>query len=242
MCAMKVKAGFRQLRWDPLGVHHRPTISSGRFNLVPFSCLTRMFRAAVSVTLAGMASAFLAPSAGKPTSQLKMISEDKSTALPFTDRPINLTGELYADAGFDPFGFTTNGDLIKYREAELKHGRLSMLAVVGVLVQEVYRLNENFPSKNFLEALKTAPALGLFQIILAISAIEINTSSYEGRVPGDLGFDPLALSKDGINEKWAVSEIKHGRLAMLGFLGFVVQQLVSPVPILEQTYAWAKSF
>ena len=27
MCAMKVKAGFRQLRWDPLRVHHRPTMS-----------------------------------------------------------------------------------------------------------------------------------------------------------------------------------------------------------------------
>jgi hypothetical protein len=78
--------------------------------------------------------------------------------------------------------------------------------------------------------------------VVAIGAYEIASTKYEGRVPGDIGFDPLRLSADGIREKWALSEIKHARLAMVGFLGFLVQQLVSDKPILEQTFTWARSF
>lgn len=61
-------------------------------------------------------------------------------------------------------------------------------------------------------------------------------------MPGDLGFDPLRLSADGIRENWALSELKHGRLAMIATLAFFVQAAVSDKPILEQTYEWAKSF
>jgi hypothetical protein len=80
------------------------------------------------------------------------------------------------------------------------------------------------------------------QIFVAIGAYEAASSKYEGRVPGDVGFDPLKLSADGIREGWALSEIKHCRLAMVAFLAFVVQSLVSDKPILEQTFDWAKSF
>ena len=62
-----------------------------------------------------------------------------------------------------------------------------MLAVVGVLVQEIYQWNDAFPSKNFLEALKTAPALGLLHVFAFLGAYDVTTSKYEGRVPGDIG-------------------------------------------------------
>jgi len=166
----------------------------------------------------------------------------KSRALPFSEKPANLNGELVGDVGFDPFKFTDSGDIEKFRRAELKHGRVCMLATTGVIVQELYQLNENFPSKNFLEALKTAPALGIFQIIVMIAAIELRTENYEGRVPGDIGFDPLRLSVNGIRDDWALAELKHGRLAMIGFFGMLVQALLSDKPILEQTYTWANSF
>lgn len=32
--------------------------------------------------------------------------------------------------------------------------------------------------------------------------------------PGDLGFDPLGFSDNGINPDYALSEIKHARLAV----------------------------
>merc|ERR1712146_13054 len=42
---------------------------------------------------------------------------------------------------FDPLGFTTNineGKLLFYREVEIKHGRVGMLAALGILVGEQF--------------------------------------------------------------------------------------------------------
>ena len=83
-------------------------------------------------------SAF-APSTNNPhlsSSSLLQASkqdDDMSKALPFAPRPKLLNGKLAGDVGFDPFGFAgpDEASLINMREAEIKHCRLAMLAVVG---------------------------------------------------------------------------------------------------------------
>jgi len=61
-----------------------------------------------------------------------------SQSLPFLLRPAALTGELAGDVGFDPLGFAKNKeDLVNFREAEIKHSRLAMLAAAGWPVSEV---------------------------------------------------------------------------------------------------------
>lgn len=64
---------------------------------------------------------------------------EKSQALPFAARPKILDGTLPADVGFDPFGFagTDKASLAYMREAEIKHCRLAMLAVVGWVAAEI---------------------------------------------------------------------------------------------------------
>jgi len=53
----------------------------------------------------------------------------------------------YALGGtFDPLGFAEKGDLIWLREAEIKHGRLSMLAVVGYIAND---LGIHFPGPQY---------------------------------------------------------------------------------------------
>jgi hypothetical protein len=72
---------------------------------------------------------------------------------------------------------------------------------------------------------------------------------------GDLNFDPLALhafrgsfNLDPITEKISVEEklkrarkdmelceIKHGRLAMIAITGFVAQEFVTGIPVVQQT-------
>jgi light-harvesting complex I chlorophyll a/b binding protein 4 len=48
----------------------------------------------------------------------------------------------------------------------------------------------------------------------------------DGTAPGDVGFDPLYIS-DLLDIQWLrESEIKHGRIAMLAALGFIVQEFV----------------
>ena len=62
-----------------------------------------------------------------------------STSLPFMPRPAALTGALPGDVGFDPLGFAkSEADLMNFREAEVKHARLAMLAAAGWPLSEVF--------------------------------------------------------------------------------------------------------
>ncbi len=46
--------------------------------------------------------------------------------------PLTLDGSLAGDVGFDPLGFAKSAKTLFWmREAEIKHGRLAMLAAVG---------------------------------------------------------------------------------------------------------------
>jgi hypothetical protein len=63
------------------------------------------------------------------------IALPKSEAMPFMDRPEALDGSMPGDIGFDPLGFSTAFEpyypLSYLREAEIKHGRVCMLAWLG---------------------------------------------------------------------------------------------------------------
>jgi hypothetical protein len=64
-----------------------------------------------------------------------------------------------------------------YRVSELKHGRVAMLAVIGYVVQEVYRfpfdIAPGLPCSevpNGVAAIDAIPALGWAQMFFAIGA------------------------------------------------------------------------
>merc|ERR1712216_989880 len=95
-----------------------------------------MLRTVLLAAAVASASAF-APMGGlvRPKARTAAVSSlkmqgDFSDAVPFLKRPINLDGEYAGDVGFDPFGFSDVFDLRVLREAELKHGRFAMLAVL----------------------------------------------------------------------------------------------------------------
>jgi hypothetical protein len=58
-------------------------------------------------------------------------------AIPGAERPKNLDGTMVGDIGFDPLGFSNWLDLNWAREAEIKHGRVAMLAATGMIVQDI---------------------------------------------------------------------------------------------------------
>jgi hypothetical protein len=116
-----------------------------------------------------------------------------------------------------------------------------MLATLGFFVQEYYRWPNSaglFQAESPLDALspENAPTLGFVQIMIAAGIIEIRTKEYPGRAIGDIGFDPLRLSEDGIKEKYALAELKNGRLAMVAFLAFVVQCALTGKGIVAGTF------
>ena len=66
---------------------------------------------------------------------------ERSRSIPFLLRPAKLDGTLPGDQGFDPLGLSNIDeemglDLYWMREAELKNGRVAMLATVGAISQE----------------------------------------------------------------------------------------------------------
>ncbi|EKX39534.1 light-harvesting Chl a protein 10 [Guillardia theta CCMP2712] len=206
-----------------------------------------MLRAAVLAAAVASASAF-APAAFAPmkartaaVKSLKMQSGDFSAAVPFLKRPSNLDGSYVGDVGFDPLGFSDVFDLRVLREAELKHGRFAMLAVLGFIVQELY----TFP---FFPKMAPVDAHDYFvqqgggsQIIFWISFVEIFGvvalfETLQGkREPGDFAFDPLGLAKDEATlERYRLAEIKHSRLAMIAIGGFIHQYWVTKQTVLEQ--------
>jgi len=170
----------------------------------------------------------------------------KSKAIPFLSQPENLDGSMAGDVGFDPFGFSYFFDVKWMREAELKHGRICMLAATGCLVQEVVHLpGPAFSQKMALNAWASAPRGGMISILAAIGLIELISNRFAltatdmfanpNRVPGDLGFDPLSLGTNPANKaRFELSEVTHGRAAMMGFSGMVHQMIVSKQAPIEQ--------
>jgi hypothetical protein len=219
--------------------------------------------ALIFVAFIGTSSAFLVSSSRNVRSSMQM--NERSTALPFDKRPANLDGTLPGDAGFDPAGFSNNPPKIYvetseplkwYREAEIVHGRVAQLAVLGTLVQgygfhfpgnpAVGVPADAFAAVNPLTALTTVPAAGLWQIAFFIFAVELNRIKrvIKGdKAPGDLGLGQTGWNPFGFNytpeeyfEK-QVQEIKHGRLAMFGALGMLLQEKISGVGVVQQLSA-----
>ncbi|KAG5179254.1 light harvesting complex protein [Tribonema minus] len=200
-----------------------------------------MVKALAVAGLVGSAAAFTAPSAfagarvarsAVAPSQVTMMA-GKSASIPFMPKPEKLDGTVPGDVGFDPLGFSNWVNLDFLREAEIKHGRICMLAVAGwVAVDLGLHLPGDVHNVGSLEAHDTAVKFGamsqillwtsIFEAISTVGVVQMLNGS--GRQPGYFGFDPLNFSKDAASKaKLELNEIKNGRLAMLAFSGIVTQ-------------------
>jgi hypothetical protein len=55
--------------------------------------------------------------------------------------------------------------------------------------------------------------------------------------PGNLGFDPLNYFPENkeSQERFKLAEVKHGRTAMLGVLGYIVEEYVTKMAVVDDT-------
>lgn len=179
-----------------------------------------------------------------------------SESMPFMDRPIMLDGSMAGDVGFDPLGFAkTSSDLINYREAEIKHARLAMLAAAGWPLSELFdkKIANMFGLTPVVDASDRAPSIlngGLEKIspfywvacVAAAAAVDVygisrSKSNDPSYFPGNLGFDPLGLypkNEEG-QKRMQTTEIKNGRLAMIAVTAFAVQEFVSQTGVVDET-------
>jgi hypothetical protein len=143
---------------------------------------------------------------------------------------------------FDPLGLVEDGDQEKFdrlRYVEIKHGRISMLAVAGYLVQEAgIRLpgTINYEGLAFadipngFDALTAIPGAGIAQIIAFIGFLEIFVMKdiTGGEFVGDFRNDALDFGWDTFDEetqfrKRAI-ELNQGRAAQMGILALMVHE------------------
>merc|ERR1719311_257083 len=134
---------------------------------------------------------------------------------------------------FDPLGFSKDASpetMAKYREAELKHGRVAMLAAFGMIVADKWHpLFEGKNSANPLEALTQVPKLGWLQIltfIMFMEVIGILNSRRPDYEPGNF----LGTSQWETDEGWdsyQTKELNNGRLAMFGSIGMLVGSYIT---------------
>jgi len=199
-----------------------------------------MVQLATFALILGTASAFC-PQSNSGRAVLSLNAE-KSAALPFLNRPALLDGSMAGDVGFDPLGLSdiddVGVDLYWLREAEVKHARVAMLAVVGTLQVEIFgpapgceMATNPCQTDAFWQIWGAHPQYIVFGLIM-ITIIEMfsgiaTTSGRESgeRAPGDFGLDPLGFSK-GDADKFARlqgQEIANGRLAMFAAAGEILQ-------------------
>jgi len=162
---------------------------------------------------------------------------------------------------FDPANFAataTVSDIKRWRESEVTHGRVAMLAAVGFIIGEQL---EDFPLFFNFDGHITGPAITQFQqvqqgfwepLLIAIGLAEsyrvslgwatptgtgFNTLKDEYE-PGNLGFDPLNLKPQDPEELKVMQtkELNNGRLAMIAIAAFVAQELVEQTEIFEHLF------
>eukprot|EP00538_Stauroneis_constricta_P002743 CAMPEP_0119548858 /NCGR_PEP_ID=MMETSP1352-20130426/2694_1 /TAXON_ID=265584 /ORGANISM="Stauroneis constricta, Strain CCMP1120" /LENGTH=261 /DNA_ID=CAMNT_0007594253 /DNA_START=106 /DNA_END=891 /DNA_ORIENTATION=+ len=246
----------------------------------------KLSTATILATVMTGANAFVAPSTTVPATALRMAdaptpeeeapeqaaepimpptppAPQMSQSMPFMERPSALDGSLAGDVGFDPLGFAkSQADLMKFREAEVKHARLAMLAAAGWPISELFDKNiaNTLGLQPVVDASDRAPSVlngGLGKIspvywiaCLAFAAgVEVYglkraSNTYPDYTPGDLGFDPLGVfPKTEEGKKWfELAEIKNGRLAMIAITAFAFQELVTQVGVVDETPLFFKPF
>jgi len=147
--------------------------------------------------------------------------------------PLNFC-ELYKISGNNP-------DVAWLREAELKHGRMAMLAVFGIIVQSsgVHlpgNADVQFTDTNWATAPSSLPPAAWGQVLAFIGLVEGQKSAglydlwngrTEKREPGDYGWGKSFLSDDPVAaDKMRLKELKNGRLAMIAFMGIAANHFI----------------
>merc|ERR550534_2213909 len=165
----------------------------------------------------------------------------------YTESPLRaFENELgvQAPVGFwDPLGFCKDADQIKFkrrRQVELKHGRVCMLACLGYITPEYFRLPGYLSTSlglqfnevpNGLAAIGKVPVAGGLQMFFFAGAMERGLLQQDpSRDPGDfanIGNLGVPYSEDipdpEARKRSLNAELANGRLAMVAIMGMMFQ-------------------
>ena len=195
-----------------------------------------------------------AAAASQPSKDAKPVSEQIAGG--FSSRTPSLVdnlrvgdGRLAGDVGFDPLKLAdSSSTLAWYREAEIKHARIGMLAALGWPVAEKLNgpISEALGQPSLLTDDGRVPTIvngGLGSVnavywaaalALAVAAestyldaqlgVGMKRTDYE---PGMLGFDPLGMDSKITRN----AEIWLGRVGMMAVVGYALEESLTKAPL-----------
>jgi len=159
---------------------------------------------------------------------------------------------------WDPLGFCKDGKqetFDRYRAAEVKHGRVAMVAVVGLVVQHYFHIKYFVTPEELIPMDKMPSGLGALSVepggqafgllVLLAGFVELGLlKAPEGAKPWEFG-DPLGWRKEvdylGLSDDTLKTyELEHGRLAMFGAIGALTAEYVTGYDAVEQWQYWAR--
>jgi len=178
--------------------------------------------------------------------------------IPFLPEPgyRAFAANVSGDSGFDPLSLCTDVEtFVNYREAEVKHARLAMIAAPAWVIAEL--LDQQLSDEGLAGPLSETGGKVLFgglgdsfveafiALTLIIGAVFELTQKSNKDTPGDVGFDPLGLAgfrppvisgllPDG--RPWtSEAELQHGRLAMAAIAYDIWDEVTGDQPTVERT-------
>merc|ERR1740122_645067 len=150
--------------------------------------------------------------------------------------PSKQVGAMAPLGFFDPLGFSKGGDKEGFnnlRAAEIKHGRVAMMAALGAVVQHFVKFPwfEKVPAG--LGAVTTAPGtFGFIALLVFGAAFELGIWVQDpAKEPGNFG-NPVGWGS--YDEDMRNKEINNGRFAMFAALGIIVADLLTGKDAFQQ--------
>eukprot|EP00435_Cladocopium_sp_Y103_P065141 s396_g27.t1 len=157
------------------------------------------------------------------------------------------TGFQSAVGATPPLGFwdpaklcKSEDDFKKFRVAELKHGRVAMMAALGAVVQHFITFPGFDDVPRGMEALTDGTGLFGFLLLVAGSGyLELEQWNQKADAePGNFG-DPLGLAEKKIgayDEEWRNKELNNGRFAMFAAIGIILAENETGLDAVEQIF------
>jgi len=145
---------------------------------------------------------------------------------------------LAGDMNFDPLMIADSPEkLAWYREAEVKHARLAMLAAFGWPVSEITNfgglLNGDGRAPSLLNGglgnvngVYWAAVVGL-AVFWEGKGLDKQFGKKDDYLPGMLNFDPLGMDSEGMRG----AEITNGRVAMMAITAYALEEAITRAPI-----------
>lgn len=153
-----------------------------------------------------------------------------------TQNIVKIRGSTKPLVFFDPLKFSEKEDrIVFFREAELKHGRIAMVS--SLIIPLLDKMDENILGIYGFDHLPVNIKIGSVGMMF-MSEFASMFYGWENPIekpftlkpfyqPGDLGFRTPIQTNEEEYDILMDKELNNGRLAMIGTLGMIVQQLVT---------------